>query len=213
MRSVVRLPVKSNSLFEGMQMLKIKSLVALTAVVLCSAATGLAQQSISPEKKALIKELREMVEPQPITLTANLSTTPVSQETYTAKIESDPELTDAQKKELKNFIAESAKQINEQIHDFFADKELMKQLSEEVGLQVYDKNFTDAELRELIAFYRSPTGQKVVSFMITAKSQMVEAFEKAVSQKLQEIFKPKMQDVMEEMQKRIREAKAKKKAD
>jgi hypothetical protein len=188
-------------------MQNIKSLFTLTAVILCSSLTGLAQQSISPEKKALILELRGLIEPETITLSANLSSTPSTNDPYTAQVEGDPELTDAQKQELKRFIAESNERVNKQIRDFFADKEMMRQISEEVGYQVYDKIFTDAELRELVTFYRSPTGQKAIRFMPTARSQLAKAFKEAFEQKLQEFMKPKIQKEMEEKQKKIREAK------
>jgi hypothetical protein len=190
-----------------MTMLNIKSFFALTAVILGCAVTGLAQQGISPEKRVLIQELRELTGVGALSLSASLSSTPNAHEPFTAQIEKDPELTDAQKQELKTFIFLGTERMHSQVRDFFADKAMMKQLSDEVGFQLYDKTFTDAELQELITFYRTPTGRKAAGFMSTVKEQLTKAFTEAFDKRLGEFLKPKMQARQEEFQQKIREAK------
>ena len=189
-------------------MLNTKSFFALTAVVLFSAVPGLGQQNISPEKKALIQELRELTEPGIYSMSASQSATPRTKEPYTSQVENDAELTDAKKQELKRFIAESNERIDGLIRDFFADKAMMKQISEGVGFQVYDKSFTEAELKELIAFYQTPTGQKALKFMPTVRKQLEKAFGEAFDQRVKEFLTPKMEAEIEQIQTKIREAKA-----
>lgn len=41
-------------------------------------------------------------------------------------------------------------------------KELSKKLVNEEMVQIYDKHFTQAEIKDLVAFYESPTGKKMI---------------------------------------------------
>ena len=185
----------------------IKSFFLLLGVILFPAVTGLGQQHISPEKKALIQELRGLIEQEPPSFSASVPAVK-AKETFTSLIEKDPELTNAQKQELKKYVAESGEHVEEKIREFFADKSIAKQISDEVDFQLFHKTFTDTELRELIAFYRTPTGQKAARFMATVDTQLKEEFGKVFGQRLKEFLSPIIQSETEQLRKRIREIKA-----
>lgn len=110
-------------------MLSIKTFIFVTAVILYSTIASFAQQGISPEKKALIQELRQLTESATLSISAKPTSTTTT-ETYTAEIEKDPELTDLQKQELMKLVAEVKEHIDKLTQDFFSDKLLMKQISD-----------------------------------------------------------------------------------
>lgn len=189
--------------------MKINSLFVFVVVFLLFAVTSFAQQNISPDKKVLIQELRQLTESATLSISVDLTKINI-QEIYTAQIEKDPELTDSQKQELKKFIVETKERVDGEIKSYFADKLLMKQITDEAGFQVYDKSFAEDELKELIAFYKTPTGQKAIKFMPSVRTQLGKAFGQIFDRKIQEFVKPKMQVAVDELQKKIQEFKGKK---
>lgn len=185
-------------------MLNIKSFFITVVVILFFAITGLAQQSISPEKKALIQELRELTESATLDFSATFGNI---KEPFTAQIEKDTELTDSQKQELKKLIVETRERLDKQAQDFLADKSIKKQITDEIVIPMYDKQFIETELRELITFYRTPTGQKAAKFMLTVNTKLANAIGEAYKKKLQDFMTPKLQMEFEQIPKKIREAK------
>jgi hypothetical protein len=86
------------------------------------------------------------------------------------------------------------------------------ELSEKVIYQIYDKAFTESELNELVAFYRTPTGQKAASFLRSLSSQVQKEFGEVIQAKLNNVLQPAIQIEVEKLKQRIKEAKAKKEA-
>ena len=157
----------------------------------CGAA--FAQQTISPEKQALIKELLEVSGGQK---GANdmVDTMITFQEREAPKmisslIESDKNLAPAQKNELRRSIDDSAKRVTKRIREFLARMNF-GQMIEDVSYPLYDANFTENELRDMIAFYRTSTGQKVITVAPKLAMEAMMAFA--------EKFAPKMEEFMKE---------------
>ena len=74
-------------------------------------------------------------------------------------------------------------------------KELAKRLANEELMNIYDKHFTHEEIKELIAFYGSPTGQKLLEetpaltkeLMEIMVSKYLPEFQEKLSRKLNEL--------------------------
>jgi hypothetical protein len=75
---------------------------------------------------------------------------------------------------------------------------------------VYDRSFTENELQELIAFYRTPTGQKAAVFLPSVSSLVQKVFGEAIGPKLQSIIQPIIQAETEQLKQKVKDAKAKK---
>lgn len=93
------------------------------------------------------------------------------------------------------------------------DETQIAKLHEEVIYRIYDTSFTDAELRELIAFYRTPTGQKAAVFLPNLSSRVQTEFGPVIQQKLQALIQPLLQTETEQLKQRIKDAKTKKDSD
>jgi uncharacterized protein len=132
------------------------------------AANASAQQPIAAEKKALIEELLLITDTEKMTasvvdtmLTAMDKQYPLIVQEMTNEL---PELTPAQKQklnaEVRNF-AWFAQTFRERIQQRVNFKEVV----EKISFPLYDKYFNEAELKDLIAFYKSSTGKKTLSVM------------------------------------------------
>lgn len=158
-----------------------KFLIFTAAVFFICAGHSAAQQNISPEKQALIREFVEASGGQDgeTELTGMLVSfhENASAQMLSSIIDEEKSFTLAQKKELKQMIPESAQRIGERIRQFSTD-----QMLKEVIYPSIDKNFTENELRDIIAFYRSPSGQKLMAFSSLAHEEDTALQEKFMSQ-------------------------------
>ncbi len=192
-----------------MQKINYKCLfIALIITVLGSVST-FAQQPTSADKKSLVLEFRKLTGADKVNLGVNFSIADV-QETLLSLVEQDKEITNEQKVELKKSATEAGARLDKGIKAFFTDQSKIAPLSEGIIYQIYDKSFTENELRELIAFYRTSTGQKALVFLPSLSSQVQKAFVDAVVPMLQSFIQPKIQTETEQLKQKLIEAKVKK---
>ena len=154
-----------------------------------------AQQQMTPEKRALIKELLEVTGGQrnaQAIIDAILSQNEKNLPKLLSAIYSDDKtLTPDEKTHLQQEFAESFVRISKRLHELFPQRINLAQLVEDISYPIYDKYFTESELRDLITFYSSSTGRK--SIELTPKL-LVESLEKT-----SEIIVPKIQQLMKEV--------------
>jgi uncharacterized protein len=129
---------------------------------------AVAQQEISAEKKALIQELLLVTEAEKTSsrvvdtmLTALEEQYPLIMQDVTGSISG---LTPAQRQkmtaEAKDF-AWFSRTFRERLQQRINFKEFVEKMS----YPLYDKYFTESELKDLISFYKSTTGKKTLSVM------------------------------------------------
>lgn len=120
---------------------------------------------ISSEKRALIKELLEITQ-------ANKSANQVIDAMMRSEL---PKLVSTVLKNVPSLDSdrpEVQKQFNDIVSRLavkYRDRVLKKidlnQLVEQVSYPIYDKYFTESELRDIIGFYKSSTGKKAISVL------------------------------------------------
>jgi hypothetical protein len=110
---------------------------------------------------------------------------------------------------MNNIIPILKKQANEQIQGIDAKekfdkyiefmmnetKELSKKLINEEMVQIYDNHFTHQEIKDLIAFYESSTGQK----MLKVAPEISKDLMNAMSEKYMPDFQAKLTKKLEEL--------------
>jgi hypothetical protein len=160
-------------------------------------------QEVSPEKKELIRELLVVTQ-----ATKNAAAIMDSMSDQVQKdmlrmmnqvSASDRSLTDAQRAEKERLVAESAKRAADRFKELFKQRVNYSQLVEDVSYEVYDKYYTADELRDLIAFYKSATGQKSIKIMAQVFAESMAK----TSQRLMPAIQPLMQEIIDEELKRI----------
>lgn len=192
-----------------MQKTHFKFLLVAFTVIVFSSVSSFAQQTSATDKKSLILEFRNLTGANNVNLKVNFSVADV-QQTLLSLVEQDAELTPAQKTELKKSATEAGERLDKEVKFFFSDQSKLTPLSEEVIYQIYDKTFTESELRELAAFYKTSAGQKALSFLPSLSGQFQQAFANAVSPLLQNYIQPKIEAETEQLKQKLKDTKAKK---
>jgi hypothetical protein len=183
----------------------------LAAVMIASfgSVSSFSQQPTSTVKQDLISEFRKLTGANKVDGSINFSPDSVRQ-VFTSIIEQDKELPEEQRVELRKFADEATARIYKMAQDAVADKAQIMELSEKVIYQIYDKAFTETELNELVAFYRTPTGQKAARFLPSLSSQVQKEFGEVIQVKLNNVLQPEIQIEIEKLKQRIKDAKVKK---
>jgi len=131
-----------------------------------------AQDTVTPEKKALIKELLGLLNPDNTAEAIAIQFLEQFQKSSIILIKSDlrewieaQKGSPAEKKRLEAEMDESALRILTRLRAEFPKRFNIGEILETVMLEVYDKHFTEAEVKDLIAFYKTPTGQKIIKIL------------------------------------------------
>lgn len=105
----------------------------------------------------------------------------------------DAKLTDAQRKEKMAQVNEQLPKISGAIKGVLDDPSLLVEMESEM-VPIFARNFTPDEMKQLAAFYRTPTGKKSLSVMSRLGPEMM-----AVSQRL---TKPRIEKAIQQFQKK-----------
>ena len=149
-------------------------------------------ETTSPQKQSLIAELLRVMDTrkqseQVINAMMDQFEKQIPEIVWSALSDSLSKLTKQEQEELRVKITQSAIETSERFRDAFT-KKLDFAKFEEITGAVYGKYFSETEISDLIAFYKSNTGQR----MLQSMPQMVtESMERS-----QELIMPIMKDLM-----------------
>ncbi len=187
---------------------KIKfTLFVFLIAAFCSIST-FAQNATVENKKSLISQFRKLTGADKVNLSLNVSTD--IREDFNSLLAQEKDLTDAQKQELTKSINEANERIDKTAKGFLLDQQMMTKLSEEVIFQIFDKTFTENELKELIAFYQTSIGQKAAAFLPSLSKQVEQSFSQAAVAQLRAIVSPKIEAEQAQFQQKLKDVKNKK---
>jgi hypothetical protein len=155
-------------------------------------------QVVSPEKQALIRELLDVTDSKKNS-EAILNTIfdqmqkdmPEMVWASLSEIEGIKELSQAEQQRLRDEMNESARRSSQRFREALIQRLNFAQLIEDISIPLYAKYFDDNELRDLIAFYKSPTGKHTMAVM---SNLFADSMAKA-----QERMMPVIKDVMSEI--------------
>jgi hypothetical protein len=171
--------------------------------------SALAQQPAMTEKEELVTKFRRLTGADHVNLAINVSFEDIKADLI-ATVEKDKELTDGQKQELRKTAIEAYDRMDRQLKDFLNDQPKITKISEDAVYQIYDKSFTESELREMIAFFTTATGQKALPFLRTLSAQVQTSFQSMLLPRVQEFITPKIKAEGEQLKQKIQEVKTKK---
>jgi hypothetical protein len=168
-----------------------------------------AQPPVTTDKQDLVMKFRKLTGADKVNLGINVSFEDIRND-LVGTVDADKDLTEAQKQELRNFAVDAYNRLDQQLKDFLNDQPQIAKVSEAAVFQVYDQAFSEAELRELITFYSTATGQKALQFLPTLSAQVQKAFQSMLLPKVQEFITPKVKAAGEQLKQKIQETKTKK---
>jgi len=137
-------------------------------------------QEISPEKRELVKRLvgvlnigktseamlNSMLDEQEKSLTRIIEGT-------IAQSKSFKELSPDERQLTLEQIAVSQRRSIKRMREMLAGRLDLGRITEELSVELYGKHFSENELRDLIAFYESPTGRKTIELAPTLFSEAI----------------------------------------
>jgi hypothetical protein len=166
----------------------------ITMLCVCGfASVSNAQQTITTEKKALIKELLEVTGGHK-TSEDMVSAMLEQMEKELPKlmslmIDNDRHLTSTEKEELKKDVTRVALRASKRYREMFMQRVNIGQMVDDLSYQLYDKFFTDAEIRDLITFYRSSTGKKTIEVMPSLMAESIAKTSETLLPTIQQIIR------------------------
>jgi len=155
-------------------------------------------QNISPEKQALIRELIEVTGSKKISEEFLNTMFDQMQKTMPeivweglSEITEITELSPAEQQRLREEITESAQRTSQRFRQLLMQRLDYAQMVGEISVSLYVKYFSEDELKDLIAFYKSTTGRHTLAIM-------PKLFAESMA-KSQERVLPIIKDVMHEI--------------
>jgi len=173
-----------------------------------STAPAAVSATLTPAKRALILELLKMTDAdKQVEMIINQLTLSHQRRypiLFAQAVNATPNLSDEKKKELIASAQEQSVRSSERLRQLFVQKIDLSKVMQEVALQVYDKNFTEPEMQDIITFYKTPTGKKTLQVLPAVMSESMEMTTKLITPPLSDIMK----QVMEEERDRLRSSDA-----
>jgi hypothetical protein len=136
---------------------------------LLAAALPARSDEADARKHALVKELLEVTESKKLAEQVTATVMQQMQANYTDLIvqsfTKERQLSDAQVKRLQAESAASYARFAKRFRELFFQKVDFGKLMEDVSMPLYEKYFSETELKDLIAFYKTQTGKKTLTVM------------------------------------------------
>jgi len=128
--------------------------------------------TITPEKKALIKELLRLMNASNNSEAIANQSMDQLQAAVASLISNEmrewiqaQKFAPAEQKRLGAIVDESVQRILTRLRIEFPKRVNYSELVEKIGIEIYNRHFTEAEVKDLIAFYKTSTAQKFVKIL------------------------------------------------
>lgn len=168
----------------------------VTALLLTGlAATATAQSAISAEKRALIKEMLAATDMQKagdaMMKTMLDQFEKDSPQRIAESVNALSDLTPPEREKMIREITADNARILKRSRELMMEKIDWSQLMDQLMYPIMDKYYTEDDLKTLIAFYKSPTGKKVLE---TMPQMMTDIMVRSM-----EIMKPKIDEISKQL--------------
>lgn len=184
-------------------MKRISQLFCLIVVIGASSLAVMAQDAVSPAKRKLIAEFiavskfdKQMDQVMDVLFAAQDL---MYAETVKKMVERRTDLTPKQKETLERSMIERSKVFGAKFRERLPAAVNFADYIEQSVYPVYDKAFTENELVDLVAFYKSATGQKVLVMMPQLLAESMEIAQRVLIPKITKLVDDITSEEMEDM--------------
>lgn len=168
-------------------------------------------QSISPVKLALIKELLELANSKK-TMDAMMKAQAEQMDKQMPDmvwqmVENMKELkalTAAQREEIRAQVTASTLRAGSRTYDLIMEKIDFNKVVEDISVPLYDKYFSESELSDLVVFYKSATGKKILEVMPNLVSESMTRASVVIMPKVSEVITQLQAEETERIEKEIK---------
>ncbi|MBA2733740.1 MAG: DUF2059 domain-containing protein [Acidobacteria bacterium] len=181
----------------------LKSALTIALFISVSAITATAQDKISPEKRALIKEMIVVTDIQKasdsIMKALDQQLDSVEPQRIAESVNAMPDLTPQEREEMIREQTEDSARFRKRFQELTREKLNLPQLMEQLMYSIVDKYYTEDDLKSLIVFYKSPVGRKMLETMPQMMTDIILRSNEIIRPKLEEISK----QILDEEKKRL----------
>ncbi len=182
-------------------------LILTSLLLLFCPLTSFAQEPTTTKKQELIRELLEVTGARDNASKMIDSIVGELSKQYPLIVErladADSSLTLAQRKEAKKTLGENQAQFIQQLMERIKQRVDVGQIIEGISSSLYDQYFTEDELKDLVGFYKTSTGKKLLSVL----PEYFAASIRLTGEKLLPIVTPIIMEIVEEQKGRIKSKK------
>lgn len=104
-----------------------------------------------------------------------------------ARIDQDPKMSDEEKQKAKTALASKLDKRMDRFRELTAQKIDLSKAIVDVYLALYDKYFTLGELKDMLAYYKSPTGQRSLDVLPQLTSEGIQSINSVVVPQLRAV--------------------------
>ena len=167
-------------------------------------------QDISAEKKALIQELVDLTNSKKtmdevVAAIFDEIQKGIPRMVLETLSDSMKELTAVERQRMTDEITASMQKANQRFREAFNQRVDFAAIVNEISIPLYAKYFSEEELKDLISFYRSKTGQHAQELMPKLFAESIAKSEELLGPKLREIIRDISTDETDKFEKKIAE--------
>ncbi|KKD39639.1 MAG: DUF2059 domain-containing protein [Limnoraphis robusta] len=160
-------------------------------------------QQIPEEKRKLIEEFLELTGGEKTFQQVSQAMLSQMEQQFTAMLGSDlvgsPQLSPQERQQVAANMNREMSRIAQKYNQLFLERIDYQKIVEEVYYPLYDKYFTNDDLRVLIDFYKSPTGRRTIEIMPQLLQESVQRTAQVIAPTVTSII----QEIITEELKRI----------
>jgi len=169
--------------------------IVMTFFALASAfGQDASKPTIVPAKRALIAELMDVTEAKKVAVEVYQGMLDqqgkMTIDLITQSVENNPEfaqLSDENKERVRKETLENSERTSRRVKELFEERVNFPVLIEEISYELYDKYFTEEELKDLVGFYKSATGKKAIQVGPKLFTESMELARVVIQPKLLEV--------------------------
>ena len=152
------------------------------------------EQTIPAEKWDLIQQLIEITQSSQLIDQLLDSLFGESDSLMEEVIKQSPQYQSASEEERQSMVAESQR-VQRRMYELLTEEVNLVEISRNIEIYLYDKYYTEEDLENLLAFYRTPTGQKLIETLPKMSQDSIELSSRLVVPRMMNVF----QQLMEEL--------------
>ena len=184
---------------------KITLTIFMIAFALIAQAT--AQTGIVPEKQAAVKELVTLInadnqaETMVGLLTAQMDS--MREPMIDAVLKERTDLSAAERQTVRELLLADQNNAEKRFQEKLMQKINFTEMINEISMIVYDKYYTLDEIKELTAFYKTPTGQKTLKNMTPLMTDTLKLTQERVISKIPVVLKELEDEEKQEIERQV----------
>jgi hypothetical protein len=175
--------------------IKLAGLSLLLVGSVCAAAK--AQDDIKPAKRALIKELYVATRADKLAESFTNAILTQMERDLPKMLSESPEIMDLKGKDreqAQKMIAEGSARVLRRFKELMPQRINFAEVMEQMFYPIYDKFFTEEELKDLVTFYKSTTGQKSIEVLPQLMQDAMQRSSQALNAKVMALVTEIMQE-------------------